>query len=64
MNAVIENAELAVRNLLKDVSRRLERSSLHATDFMDDGSEIRLRVDIDPATGDTTMDFSGTSDEV
>lgn len=57
-------AELAVRNLLKDVVVRKGKTVFEALDFMDDGSRIRLKVTINRETGDARFDFGGTGKEV
>lgn len=48
------NAEIAVRDMLKKIGKKtLElsgSSSLFACDFMDDGTPIQLKVDIDCKT--------------
>ncbi|KAF9354038.1 hypothetical protein BGX26_008191 [Mortierella sp. AD094] len=59
-----KNAEVAVRELLKGALRRSEGNDLVATDFMDDGSRISLRVEINPEDGSAVFDFEGTSEEV
>lgn len=45
------NAELAVRDMLRDFARRRQRQTgsleVESEDFMDDGTPIRLRVQID-----------------
>ena len=80
MRFVQENAELAVRDMLKETARRLlsERSVSSATkhpesshvvvaraeDFMDDGSAVRLALTLDASDGSATFDFTGTSPEV
>ena len=43
MAKIQDNAELSVRKLLRDVSKRFEGRDLSAVDYMDDGSPIRLR---------------------
>ncbi|XP_076810860.1 5-oxoprolinase-like isoform X1 [Clavelina lepadiformis] len=53
-------AEVAVRNLLRDVSTTTD-GVLRASDKMDDGSVINLRVEIDLKEGSATFDFEGTS---
>lgn len=61
------NAELAVRNMLKDISLRHgleEVGSVFAEEFMDDGSSIRLRLEIDRRDGSAKFDFEGTSPQV
>ncbi|PWO00451.1 Hydantoinase B/oxoprolinase [Tilletiopsis washingtonensis] len=58
------NAELAVRNLLREVAERQGSNELWARDYMDDGSPIELRVTIDPEKGSAIFDFEGTGPEV
>ncbi len=57
-----DNAELAVRNLLKEVAGRAETKDgkLHAIDYMDTGSPIELTVTIDKDKGSAVFDFTGT----
>ncbi|XP_068017179.1 5-oxoprolinase [Melanerpes formicivorus] len=57
------NAEVAVREMLKDFAARWGMA-VEAEDFMDDGTPIRLRVQVDPQEGSATFDFSGTGTEV
>jgi 5-oxoprolinase (ATP-hydrolysing) len=64
MHAIQRNAELCVRNLLREVSTRFEGRDLSAEDFMDDGSPIRLRITIDADKGEAVFDFAGTGPEV
>lgn len=61
MNAINKTAETAVRQYLMEVAKT--RPKLGFMDFMDDGSPIVLAVEIDPATGSSTFDFSGTGKE-
>ena len=58
------NAELSVRNLLKEVSKRFEGQNLSAVDYMDDGSPIKLNITIDSDKGEAVFDFDGTGPEV
>ncbi|CAO1615178.1 unnamed protein product [Parajaminaea phylloscopi] len=58
------NAELAVRNLLKRVARERGDKPLWAKDFMDDGSAIELRVTLNGEKGSAVFDFEGTGPEV
>ncbi|PWN52420.1 Hydantoinase B/oxoprolinase [Violaceomyces palustris] len=64
MAYIRENAELSVRNLLKDVAKRQGDNRLHAIDYMDDGTPIQLEVTIDPEHGSAIFDFEGTGPEV
>ncbi|KAL8938856.1 MAG: hypothetical protein Q9216_003672 [Gyalolechia sp. 2 TL-2023] len=64
MRNIQDNAELSVRNLLKDVNRRFGCQDLSATDHMDDGSPIKLKITIDAEKGEAVFDFTGTGPEV
>ena len=67
MRHIQDNAEVAVREMLQELSTRLglqEVDRLHAQDFMDDGSELRLALTIDRRDGSAVFDFTGTSAEV
>ncbi|KAF2773642.1 hypothetical protein EJ03DRAFT_387045 [Teratosphaeria nubilosa] len=64
MKNIQSNAELSVRDLLKDVSKRFEGRDLRAVDFMDDGSPIKLKITIDAEEGEAVFDFTGTGPEV
>ncbi|KAI9306007.1 Hydantoinase B/oxoprolinase-domain-containing protein [Cunninghamella echinulata] len=57
------NAESAVRSLLKQVAKE-HQGILHGQDLMDDGTLIKLKVQIDEETGSATFDFEGTGPEV
>ncbi|CAK8680869.1 unnamed protein product [Clavelina lepadiformis] len=54
------HAEIAVGNMLRDVSMTTD-GVLHASDKMDDGSMINLRVEIDSQERSVTFHFEGTS---
>ncbi|KAF2173487.1 hypothetical protein M409DRAFT_15768 [Zasmidium cellare ATCC 36951] len=64
MHNIQDNAELSVKNLLKDVSKRFEGQDLSAIDYMDDGSPIQLKITIDAENGQAVFDFTGTGPEV
>lgn len=64
MKNIQDNAELSVRNLLKDVSKRFQGQDLSAIDHMDDGSPIKLKITIDAEKGEAIFDFDGTGPEV
>ncbi|KAI9725561.1 MAG: hypothetical protein M1828_003049 [Chrysothrix sp. TS-e1954] len=64
MHNIQDNAELSVRNLLKDVSKRFKGQDLSAIDYMDDGSPIALKITIDAEKGEAIFDFDGTGPEV
>ncbi|XP_072524072.1 5-oxoprolinase [Salminus brasiliensis] len=68
MGYIQSNAELAVRDMLKEFAhrRRQQTGSLEveAEDQMDDGTPIRLKVQINEEEGSAVFDFSGTGTEV
>jgi 5-oxoprolinase (ATP-hydrolysing) len=64
MRSIQDNAELAVRNLLKGVAERNQGKALQAVDYMDDGSPICLKITIDSKKGEAVFDFEGTGPEV
>ncbi|XP_036377739.1 5-oxoprolinase [Megalops cyprinoides] len=68
MGYIQSNAELAVRDMLKEFAhrRRQQRGSLEveAEDQMDDGTQIKLRIQINEEEGSAVFDFSGTGTEV
>jgi len=64
MDAVQKASENAVRETLKSICVSKGRHVFEAEDFMDDGSIIKLRIDIDPQTGSALFDFDGTSPQV
>lgn len=65
MRYIRENAELAVRDLLmKMYARHGNKRRLDAEDFMDDGTPIKLVIDIDPEKREAVFDFTGTGPEV
>ncbi|KAF3066446.1 hypothetical protein GL218_09024 [Daldinia childiae] len=63
MDAIAENAEVAVRNYLRSVAKRLNGKLISFEDYMDDGSAIVLQIQIDGETGNAVFDFTGTSEE-
>lgn len=62
------NAEIAVKEMLREFARRCGQSvgqlEVCAEDFMDDGTPIKLRVNIDQAQGSAVFDFTDTGPEV
>ncbi|MEN8200046.1 MAG: hydantoinase B/oxoprolinase family protein, partial [Thermodesulfobacteriota bacterium] len=67
MMHVQETAEEAVRESLCTVSRRQglsERDTITATEYLDDGSPIKLALTIDRSDGSAVFDFRGTGAEL
>jgi len=63
MQHIQENAEIAVREMLREVKRKTAGAVLEAEDFMDDGTKIHLRVEIHD-DGSAKFDFEGTGKQV
>ncbi|KAJ5484299.1 Hydantoinaseoxoprolinase N-terminal [Penicillium expansum] len=61
MDAIKRNAEVAVRELLKSIGHKNKGVPLRFSDFMDDGTEIKLEIRIDSDTGSADFDFTGTA---
>ncbi|GAA6088034.1 5-oxoprolinase [Tachysurus ichikawai] len=68
MGYIQSNAELAVRDMLREFAHRRHEQSgsldVEAEDQMDDGTPIRLRVQINEQEGSAVFDFSGSGPEV
>ncbi|GMH55558.1 hypothetical protein TrRE_jg3563 [Triparma retinervis] len=64
MGFIQRTAEGSVRAMLKETAAALSSTSLTATDYMDDGTPIKLTITIDPDTGSATFDFTGTGPQV
>ncbi|ORY90934.1 Hydantoinase B/oxoprolinase [Leucosporidium creatinivorum] len=64
MDHIRDNAELAVRNLLKEVAKRHGKTELYAIDHLDDGTPIELAIKIDEKEGSAVFDFEGTGPEI
>lgn len=62
MGHIQQNAELAVRDMLKLVGNKVLRdsgsSSVTAVDYLDDGSRIKLRLKFDVEKGEAVCDFT------
>ncbi|KAL2845258.1 Hydantoinase B/oxoprolinase-domain-containing protein [Aspergillus pseudoustus] len=63
MDAIKRTAEIAVRDLLREIGKENNGVPLRFSDFMDDGTEIKLEIRIDSATGSAEFDFTGTGHE-
>lgn len=64
MAHIQENAEVAVRDMLREIAGRVPNGRLTAVDHMDDGTAIRLEISIDSDQGSAVFDFTGTGPEV
>ena len=61
MDAVQKASADAVRDTLKSICQQRGRNVFEAEDFMDDGSRLKLKITVDPETGNADFDFNGTS---
>ncbi|MEC8360264.1 MAG: hydantoinase B/oxoprolinase family protein, partial [SAR324 cluster bacterium] len=67
MKHIQDNAEESVRLMLQQLSVRenlQEVGTIHAVDYLDDGSPIRLALTIDRRDGSACFDFAGTGTEL
>lgn len=64
MGAIQNNAELAVRSFFKAVAARNGGRPLEATDYLDDGTPMRVKISIDPKTGSAVYDFEGSGPQM
>lgn len=68
MNYIQQNAEVAVRDMLKEIARktreRTGKTVLTAVEHMDDGSPIKLKITIDEENGSALCDFTGSGHQV
>lgn len=64
MYAIQNNAEQAVRALLRKMRASMPSTGLKAVDYMDDGTAIALSIEIDGETGSAVFDFTGTGPQV
>lgn len=68
MGYIQQNAEVAVRDMLKQIAKetlsRTGSSVLEAEELMDNGSPIKLKVNIDAEQGSAVCDFTGSGTEV
>ncbi|XP_043254892.1 5-oxoprolinase isoform X1 [Colletes gigas] len=68
MGHIQHNAEVAVRDMLKSVGRKLLQdtgsTTATAVDYLDDGSPIKFALNIDVEKGEAVCDFTGTGYEV
>ena len=64
MNGIQANAEKIVRSLLRKVHDEFSGLPLEAVDYLDDGSMMCLKIQIDREQGSATFDFTGTTGEL
>jgi len=57
MKYIQNNAEVAVRQMLKEFGEKLGTHQLEAEDYLDDGTRIDLKITIDSKEGNAVFDF-------
>lgn len=60
MRGIQDNAELAIRQLFRDMWPKIGGRPLRAIDWFDDGTPVQVEIRIDGETGSAVFDFSGT----
>lgn len=63
MQAIQNNAAQSVRDLLKVFADRFSGQPLQAVDYIDDGTPLALKIEIDKESGNAVFDFTGTGPE-
>lgn len=62
MHHIQKNAETAVREMLREIGKKAieetGQSVIAAEDFMDDGSAIKVNINIDIDKGNSVVDFT------
>ncbi len=64
MQHLQNNASDSVRTLLRSLCGDKEEIQLQAKDYLDDGSEIKLMLNVNKKGGNATFDFRGTSKQL
>ncbi|XP_071957987.1 5-oxoprolinase-like [Antedon mediterranea] len=68
MQHIQNTAEVAIKDMLRQIGRQTQQhtgqTKLMAVDHMDDGTPLKLTVDIDIEEGSAVFDFEGTGPEV
>lgn len=64
MQHIQNNAEEAVRHVLRKFVRKWGVSEVKAMDYLDDGSPIHLTLTVDADAGEATFDFTGTGPQM
>jgi 5-oxoprolinase (ATP-hydrolysing) len=64
MHAIMFTAERAVRDLLRHVNKKFGGKPLEAVDWLDDGTQLVLKLTIDEKDGSAVFDFTGTSPQM
>ncbi|KAI9739551.1 MAG: hypothetical protein M1834_006267 [Cirrosporium novae-zelandiae] len=60
MRGIQANAEVAIKNFLRETYKKTKGKSLKAVDFYDDGTPVALEITINGKDGTAVFDFKGT----
>ncbi|KAF5017700.1 hypothetical protein F66182_10356 [Fusarium sp. NRRL 66182] len=63
MTGIQENAEFAVREFFKELAHE-HAAPLSATDYLDDGTVMKVKITIDKDTGGAIYDFAGSGPQM
>lgn len=63
MRSIRNNAEMLVRQFMKKAYVQNNGKPIESVDYMDDGTRLQLKVTIDPNTGSSVWDYTGSSPE-
>ncbi|OQD86124.1 hypothetical protein PENANT_c008G05413 [Penicillium antarcticum] len=63
MQAIQDNASQVTRDILRMIANRFDGRPLEAIDYIDDGTPLALKIDVNRETGDAIFDFTGTGPE-
>ncbi|KAF5985504.1 5-oxoprolinase [Fusarium bulbicola] len=63
MTGIQDNAELAVREFFEKLAHE-HPGPLSATDYLDDGTVMKVRINIDKETGSAIYDFAGSGPQM
>ena len=64
MGAIQSTSEVAVKNLLRYVNEKFEGKNLEAIDYLDDGTQIALKIVINASEGTAEFDFTNSGNEM
>ncbi|KAM5380050.1 hypothetical protein ACJZ2D_003697 [Fusarium nematophilum] len=63
MEGIQNNAEFAVRQFFRTIAQEHPKP-LTATDYLDDGTAMKVKITIDPETGSAVYDFAGSGPQM
>ncbi|CAH01897.1 5-oxoprolinase [Kluyveromyces lactis] len=64
MEAIQDNASTTIKSMLRKMANHFNTTEFSGEDLMDDGSTIKLKVNLDVENEEYTFDFEGTSPQI